>query len=63
MIVNFYKKPVRGFNTNVTLVSSKNIDIIPQKGTFVEYHGQHFQVERIHFDLANCVYNVYMVRV
>lgn len=61
MIVNFYKT-TRGNHHNSTLLEQKNIDVIPQIGTIIQYSGQYFIVERIYFELDNCKYDVYVVR-
>ena len=61
MIANFYKK--NGTETrNYRLITSKNIDCIPQKGTFIMFLGQLFIVDRICLDLDKCEYNLYIVR-
>lgn len=61
MIANFYKK--NGTEThNYRLITSKNIDCIPQKGTFIMFLGQLFIVDRICLDLDKCEYNLYIIR-
>lgn len=61
MIANFYKK--NGTETrNHRLITSKNIDCIPQKGTFIMFLGQLFIVDRICLDLDKCEYNLYIIR-
>ena len=61
MIANFYKK--NGTETrNYRLITSKNIDCIPQKGTFIMFSGQLFTVYRIYFDVDKCEYNLYITR-
>lgn len=61
MIANFYKK--NGIETrNWRLITSKNIDCLPQKGTFIMFCGQLFIVDRIYLDLDKCEYNFYIIR-
>ena len=61
MIANFYKK--NGTETrNYRLITSKNIDCIPQKGTFIMFLGQLFIVDRICLDLDKREYNLYIIR-
>ena len=61
MIANFYKK--NGVEArNYKLIASKNIDCIPQKGTFIRLLGQSFIVDRIYFDVDKYEYNLYIIR-
>lgn len=61
MIANFYKK--NGIEArNCKLIASKNIDCIPQKGTFIMFSGRLFVVDRIYFDIDKCEYNLYIIR-
>lgn len=61
MIANFYKK--NGIKAcNYKLIASKNIDCIPQKGTFIMFYGRLFAVDRIYFDVDKCEYNLYIIR-
>jgi hypothetical protein len=62
MIVNFYK--VRSNNyRNPVLIASKNISVMPPKGTFIELSGQVFRVENILLNLDTCEYTISVVRV
>ena len=61
MIANFYKKNDTE-TRNCRLITSKNIDCIPQKGTFIMFLGQLFIVDRICLDLDKCEYNLYIIR-
>lgn len=61
MIVNFYKKS--GIEArNYKLIASRNIDCVPQKGTYIEFSGQLFIVDRIYFNVYTCEYNLYIIR-
>lgn len=61
MIANFYKK--NGTETrNYRLITSKNIDCIPQKELLLCSSGQLFIVDRICLDLDKCEYNLYIIR-
>ena len=61
MIANFYKKNSIEAR-NCRLIASKNIDCIPQKGTFIKFSGRLFVVDRIYFDINKCEYNLYIIR-
>ena len=62
MIANFYKK--NGIEArNYKLIASKNIDCIPQKGTLIKFSGQMFSVDKVYFDVDECEYNLYIIRV
>ena len=62
MIANFYKK--NGTETrNYRLITSKNIDCIPQKGNLVMFSGQLFTVDKACFNIDNCEYSIYITRV
>lgn len=62
MIANFYKKNGVTKLPYYKLITSKNIDCIPQKGTFIMFLGQSFIVDRICLDLDKCEYNLYIIR-
>lgn len=66
MITNFYKDTFTFSNSNkkVTkiLITSKNLDILPQKGTVVMYQGQKFVVIEILLNLDNCTYDIKLQR-
>ena len=61
MIVNFYKMHDESLKS-ATLLVSKNINYIPQKGTFITFSGQLFTVDRIYFDVDKCEYSLYIIR-
>lgn len=62
MIAHFYKTP--GNNAkNVTLLTTKNIACVPNKGTFIWFSGQKFIVDEIHFNVDLCEYSLYLYRV
>ena len=61
MIAKFYKTPGNNIK-NATLLTTKNIDYIPQKGTFITFSGQLFTVDRIYFDVDKCEYSLYIIR-
>lgn len=61
MIVNFYKTHDESLKS-ATLLVSKNINYIPQKGTFITFSGQLFAISKICFNVDNCEYNIYIVR-
>lgn len=62
MIAKFYKK--NGIEArNYKLIASKNIDCIPQKGTFIEFSGQTFVADKVVFNIDKSEYAVYMHRV
>lgn len=62
MITKFYKTPGNNIK-NVTLLTTKNIDYIPSKGTFVWFSGQKFIVDEVHFNVDLCEYSLYLYRV
>lgn len=64
MIVNFYKRTGVEWHRDhdYKLIASKNIECIPQKGTFIKFSGQLFTVDRIYFDMYTCEYNAYIIR-
>ena len=66
MITNFYRDTFTFSNSNkkVTkiLITSKNLDILPQKGTVVTYQGQKFVVIEILLSLDSCTYDIKLQR-
>lgn len=66
MITNFYKDTFTFSNSNkkVTkiLITSKNLDILPQKGTVVTHQGQKFVVIEILLNLDSCTYDIKLQR-
>ena len=66
MITNFYRDTFTFSNSNkkVTkiLITSKNLDILPQKGTVVTYQGQKFVVIEILLNLDSCAYDIKLQR-
>ena len=66
MITNFYRDTFTFSNSNkkVTkiLITSKNLDILPQKGTVVTYQGQKFVVIEISLNLDSCTYDIKLQR-
>ena len=67
MIANFYRDVFAFFsnsNKKVTkiLITSKNLDILPQKGTVVMYQGQKFVVVEILLNLDSCTYDIKLQR-
>lgn len=66
MITNFYRDTFTFSNSNkkVTkiLITSKNLDILPQKGTVVTYQGQKFVVIEILLNLDRCTYDIKLQR-
>lgn len=62
MIANFYKKTGTGAR-DYKLITSKNIDSVPQKGTYVKFSGQLFTIDKVCFDVDICEYNFYVSRV
>lgn len=62
MIVNFYQ--VIPNNRKFTkLIAFRNIECIPQKGTFIEFSGQTFMVDKVIFNIDKSEYAVCMHRV
>ena len=64
MIVNFYKRIGVEWrrDQDYKVIASKNIECIPQKGTFIKLSGQLFIVDRIYFDMYTCEYSIYIIR-
>lgn len=62
MITNFYKTPGNNIK-KATLLTTKNIDCIPSKGTFVWFSGQKFIVDEVYFNVDLCEYSLYLYRV
>lgn len=63
MIANFYKTTGSNIKSATALLTTKNIDCIPSKGTFVWLSGQKFIAEEVHFSIDLCEYSVYLSRV
>lgn len=61
MIAHFYK--VYGNYRNSMLLITRNIEYILPVKTVVMYNGQKFYVDKLEFDLDNCEYNIYIVRI
>ncbi len=62
MIVNFYH--VIPNNRKFTrLIASRNIECIPQKGTFINFSGQTFVTDKVVLSINKSEYAVYMHRV
>lgn len=63
MIVEIYKKVNTGKQCEYVLLTIKNIECVPQKGTFILFSGQLFIIERMCFDADNCKYYIYTKRI
>ena len=65
MIVNFYRRRRPGdySKVRIDLLASRNIEHVPALGTIIVVYGQHYRIDRIHFDLENCEYDIFMARV
>lgn len=63
MIVEIYKKVNTGKQRKYTLLTTKNIECVPQKDTFIQFSGQFFVVERVCFDANSCKYYIYTKRI
>lgn len=63
MITHFYRVPRLGYS-RPTLICTKNIDIIPVKGTYVEWEDNtKYRVENVLFNLEKCEYQIIMVQI
>lgn len=63
MIVEIYKKINTGKQRKYALLTTKNIECVPQKDTFIQFSGQFFIVERVCFDAGACKYCIYTKRI
>lgn len=63
MIVEIYKKINTGKQRKYVLITTKNIECVPQKDTFIQFSGQFFIVERVYFDAYTCKYCIYTKRI
>ena len=45
------------------LIAFRNIECVPQKGTFIEFSGQTFVADKVVFNIDKGEYAVYMHRV
>ena len=63
MIVEIYKKVNTGKQRKYVLLTTKNIECVPQKDTFIQFSGQLFIVERVCFDADSCKYYIYIKRI
>ena len=63
MIAEIYKKVNTGKQCKYALLTIKNIGCMPQKGTFIQFSGQLFIVERMCFDADSCKYYIYTKRI
>lgn len=63
MIVEIYKKVNTGKQRKYVLLTTKNIECVPQKDTFIQFSGQFFAVERVCFDADSCKYYIYTKRI
>lgn len=61
MIANFYHVVHYDYK-HAKLIASKNLECIPEKGTFIMLSGQLFVINRAHLNLDKCEYNFYIVR-
>lgn len=62
MIVNFYHA-IPNNRKFTKLIAFRNIECVPQKGTFIEFSGQTFVVDKVVFNIDKSEYTVYMHRV
>ena len=62
MIVNFYHTTPNS-RKFTKLIAFRNIECIPQKGTFIEFSGQTFIVDKVIFNIDKSKYAVCMCRV
>lgn len=62
MIVNFYYA-IPNNRKFTKLIVFRNIECVPQKGTFIKFSGQAFIVDKVVFNIDNSEYAVYMHRV
>lgn len=60
MIVNFYRKI--GTLPGDMIVTTKNIEEVPKKGTKVIFSNQTYYVGHVEFIIDTCAYNVYLIR-
>ena len=63
MIVNFYQAIIFNNRKFTKLVAFRTIECVPQRGTFIEFSGQTFVVDKVVFNIGKCEYAVYMHRV
>lgn len=63
MIAEIYKKINVGKQHKYELLTTKNIECVPQKDTFIVFSGQFFIIERICFDADSCKYYIYTKRI
>lgn len=63
MIIKIYKKVNTGKQHKHVLFATKNVECVPQKGTFIEFSGQFFIVESVCFNADSCEYYIYTKRV
>lgn len=61
MIVNFYKVKQDDYR-HAELLVSKNIEHLPDSNMYVAYKGQCFKIVRIYFNIDDCEYHVYLIR-
>lgn len=62
MIVNFYKRNSNIIN-DYKLLISKNIDPIPQKGTFIKYSGQIYMINGVYLNIDKGEYDIYIIQI
>lgn len=63
MITHFYKVTESDYSKPI-LICTKNIDIIPVKGTYVEWkYNTMYRVESVLFNLEKCEYQIIMVQI
>lgn len=62
MITHFYKVPRKDYSKPI-FVCTKNVDIIPAKGTYIDCEDNRYRVDNILFDLEKCEYRIIMVQI
>ena len=62
MIANFYKQLSGQSIKEATLLSSKNIESIPEIDMLVKFSGQYFKVIKVIFNIDTIEYDIYMKR-
>lgn len=63
MIAKIYKKVNAGKQCSYKLLTTKNIECVPQKDIIIQFSGQLFIIERVCFDVDSCIYHIYTKRI